>query len=484
MKRIKSKIKVLHKQRFVTTTLIVVIIALFLSAFVKDLWQWEPRNEVWGKRWPLEYNSFLETKDTTFKSEHNNSAKTDALAKDPRMVILWAGYAFSKEYCQPRGHFYAVTDVRNTLRTGTPKNETDGPQHGSCWVCKSPDVPRVMNEKGIDDFYTKKWSALGSEIVNPIGCSDCHEPVTMNLRITRHTLIEAYQRQGKDITKATKDEMRSLVCAQCHVEYFFKGDNKRVTFPWDKGMTVEDIEKYYDENNFTDYTHALSKTPILKAQHPDYELYTTSIHFERGVTCADCHMPGTTVDGKAITDHHIQSPLNKIDNTCGVCHSGHEAKEYVKNVTDRQNKIQEIKIMLENLLVKAHIEAKVAWDAGATKEEMDPAIKLIRKSQWRWDFAAASHGGSFHAPLETARIISNGIEMGQEARLILSKVLFTHGVTKVEYPDISTKEKAQKYIGLDIPKLVADKNTFINTVIPEWNKKAKERESKYDTEKY
>ncbi|MBI5538849.1 MAG: ammonia-forming cytochrome c nitrite reductase [Bacteroidia bacterium] len=470
--------------RVVTTTLIVVIVILFLSAFVKDLWQWEPRNEVWGKRWPLEYSSFLETKDTTFKSLHNGSAKTDMLEKDPNMVILWAGYAFSKEYCQPRGHFYAVEDVRNTLRTGAPKNETEGPQHGSCWVCKSPDVPRVMNEKGIDDFYTKKWSALGSEIVNPIGCSDCHEPVTMNLRITRHTLIEAYQRQGKDITKATKDEMRSLVCAQCHVEYYFKGDNKRVTFPWDKGMTVEDIEKYYDENNFTDYTHALSKTPILKAQHPDYELYTTSIHFERGVTCADCHMPGTTVDGKAITDHHIQSPLNKIENTCGVCHSGHEAKEYVKNVTDRQNKIQEIKIMLENLLVKAHIEAKVAWEAGATKEEMDPAIKLIRKSQWRWDFAAAGNGSSFHAPLETARIISNGIEMGQEARLILSKVLFTHGVTKVEYPDISTKEKAQKYIGLDIPKLVADKNTFINTVIPDWKSKAKERETKYDTEKY
>ena len=119
---------------------------------------------------------------------------------------------------------------------------------------------------------------MGAEIVNPIGCSDCHDPETMNLHISRPALIEAFQRQGKDITKATPQEMRSLVCAQCHVEYYFKGDGKYLTFPWDKGFTVEDMEAYYDEAGFYDYIHKLSRTPILKAQHPDYEIAQMGIH--------------------------------------------------------------------------------------------------------------------------------------------------------------------------------------------------------------
>ena len=161
---------------------------------------------------------------------------------------------------------------------------------------------------------------MGAEIVNPIGCSDCHDPETMNLHISRPALIEAFQRQGKDITKATPQEMRSLVCAQCHVEYFFKGDGKYLTFPWDKGFTGEDMEAYYDEVGFYDYIHKLSRTPILKAQHPDYEIAQMGIHGQRGVSCADCHMPYKSEGGVKFSDHHIQSPLAMIDRTCQVCH--------------------------------------------------------------------------------------------------------------------------------------------------------------------
>ena len=148
---------------------------------------------------------------------------------------------------------------------------------------------------------------MGAEIVNPIGCSDCHDPETMNLHISRPALIEAFQRQGKDITKATPQEMRSLVCAQCHVEYYFKGDGKYLTFPWDKGFTVEDMEAYYDEAGFYDYIHKLSRTPILKAQHPDYEICQMGIHGQRGVSCADCHMPYKSEGGVKFSDHHIQA---------------------------------------------------------------------------------------------------------------------------------------------------------------------------------
>jgi nitrite reductase (cytochrome c-552) len=213
---------------------------------------------------------------------------------------MWAGYAFSRDYNQGRGHYYAVQDIRQTLRT-------DVPQPGTCWTCKSTDVPRVMNEIGVENFYAAKWSDLGHEIVNNIGCQDCHDPKTMNLRITRPALAEAFQRMGKDVNEATHQEMRSLVCAQCHVEYYFKGDGKYLTFPWDKGFSADEMETYYDEVEHVDWVHKLSRTPMLKAQHPDYELYMTGIHADRGVACADCHMPYKRDGGMKFTDHKIQS---------------------------------------------------------------------------------------------------------------------------------------------------------------------------------
>ena len=288
----------------------------------------------------------------------------------------------------------------------------------------------------------------------------------MDLHISRPALIEAFARQGKDITKATPQEMRSLVCAQCHVEYYFKGDGKYLTFPWDKGMTVEAMEQYYDENNFSDYTHALSRAPIIKAQHPDYEISQLGIHGQRGVSCADCHMPYKSEGGLKFSDHHIQSPLAMIDRTCQVCHR--ESEETLRNnVYERQRKANEIRNRLEKELASAHIEAKFAWDKGATETEMKPVLKLLREAQWRWDFGVASHGAAFHAPQEIQRILSHGLDRALQARLSISKVLAKHGYTDdVPMPDISTKDKAQKYIGLDIPAEKAAKERFMNTTVP------------------
>ncbi|MNQ99125.1 Cytochrome c-552 precursor [compost metagenome] len=127
-------------------------------------------------------------------------------------------------------------------------------------------------------------------------------------------------------------------------------------------------------------------------------------------------------------------------------------------------------------MVKAHLEAKLAWDKGATENQMKEVLKLIRQSQWRWDFAAASHGGSFHAPLETARVITNGLNKVAEARIGLSKVLASLGQTgPIQYPDLSTKEKAQKYIGLDMSKERANKAEFKKTVLPKWLEEAKKK---------
>lgn len=481
---------------FFATVVVVFILGLFASTIIERRAesvfaytpqvkhdQFEPRNEVWGQNFPRQYQSYMQTADTSFVSKYNGASLRDALGENPRMVVLWAGYAFSWDYNQPRGHYYAIEDIQQTLRVGAPMGETKSNQPNTCWTCKSPDVPRLMAEHGVAEFYAGTWEMWGDEVVNHIGCADCHDAETMNLHITRPGLIEAFERQGKDISKVSHQEMRSLVCAQCHVEYYFSKNKVEgvnyLTFPWDKGMKVEDMEAYYDEIGFTDWTHSLSRAPMLKAQHPDYEVYSTGIHAERGVSCADCHMPYKSEGGLKFTDHHIQSPLNNVANSCQVCHR-EETDKLIKNVYDRQDKIYEIRTELEDNLVKAHIEAKTAWDLGANEAQMEAILMDIRHAQWRWDFAAAGHGNAFHNPLELSRVISTGNNKVQDARLKLARLLADLGHNKpVDFPDISTKAKAQEYIGLDIAQRNADKEEFLNTVVPQWLEAAKEREANY-----
>lgn len=482
---------------FLTTVVVVFFLGLLASTIVErrteaayvnvpkaEIGKFEPRNEVWGQNYPREFQSYYGTADTTYRSKYNGNAMIDMLEVDPRLVVLWAGYGFSKDYNQGRGHYYSITDVQNTLRTGAPKKPDEGPMPSTCMTCKSPDVPRLMNERGVAQFYTGSWAGLGADVVNPIGCADCHDNETMNLTITRPALVEAFERMGKDVTKASHQEMRSLVCAQCHVEYYFnkkKVDGAQyLTFPWDNGFSVEAMEEYYDNMEFSDWTHNMSKAPMLKAQHPGYEIFSTGIHAQRGVSCADCHMPYKSEGGQKFTDHHMQSPLNNIANSCQVCHR-EEAGTLLANVYERQDKIIENRDKLEELLVRAHVEAKKAWDLGANDSQMKEILVGIRHAQWRWDYAAASHGASFHSPVEVSRVITTGITIAQETRIELARLLADLGFNEaIPYPDISTKTKAQKFIGLDMEKLNKEKQDFLNTIVPKWMKEAKEREKTYD----
>lgn len=468
---------------FLVTIVIVFVIGLFASSIIErrsesqlyfqmvsEIPDWEPRNEVWGQNFPRQYESYMRTSETNFASKHFGSQMTDYLEKYPELVVMWAGYPFSRDYNQGRGHFYAITDVRNTLRTALP-------MPGSCWTCKSTDVPRVMNEMGVAEFYNSTVFDLGPQIMNHIGCQDCHDPKTMNLRITRPGLVEAFERQGRNINDATHQEMRSLVCAQCHVEYYFKGEGKYVTFPWDKGFSADDMETYYDEFAFADWKHALSRTPMLKAQHPDYELYMTGVHADRGVSCADCHMPYMREGGLKFTNHHISSPLNNISGSCQVCHRESEEK-LRQNVYDRQDKVAELRHITEANLARVHIEAKTAWDAGANEKEMEPVLTLIRHAQWRWDWVAAANGMGIHSPVESLRVLGTSIQKSQEARVLLAEILNRYDVpTPVEMPDISTKDKAQQYISLPMEDLRAKKKQFLEEVLPLWIKEGKERET-------
>lgn len=443
----------------------------------------ETRASEWGKHYPRQYDTYMQTK----KSDEI----ADVLKQDPALVVMWAGYPFSKDYNKPRGHYYALEDNINTLRTGAPVDAKSGPLPTACWTCKSPDVPRLIKRDGEMEFFTGKWAKYGDEIVNPIGCGDCHDGKTMKLTLTRDYLKRALDAEGRLKTAdVTHQDMRSLVCAQCHAEYYFKktewddkGEKKTamvVTYPWKNGLSAENMEAYYDDYNFSDWTHQMSKTPMLKAQHPDYETFVTGVHYRNGLSCADCHMPYVREGGVKYSSHKVGSPLDNIANTCLNCHNGTE-KEFRETVEKKLARKNELAKMATDVLGKAHLEAAKAWELGATEAEMKPALQDIRHGQWRWDYAVAGHGAFFHAPEETLRVLAGAINKGQDARLKLRVVLAKYNAADYAAPDFSTKEKAQALIGLPFEKLVEEKKTFLNTLRQEWIKQS-EAKGLYDPE--
>ena len=135
--------------------------------------------------------------------------------------------------------------------------------------------------------------------------------------------------------------MRTYVCAQCHVEYYFKGDNKLLTFPWSKGLKIDDIEKHYDEYGFKDWTHKETGAPMLKMQHPEFEMWSSGLHARSGVACADCHMPYVREGAVKVSDHWLRSPLTNVNQACQTCHKQDE-QELKDRITIIQNNTAEL----------------------------------------------------------------------------------------------------------------------------------------------
>jgi nitrite reductase (cytochrome c-552) len=236
----------------------------------------EPDSARWGINFPQEYSTFLLTSTNNKATIYGGSEPYSKLERDPRLVKLYAGYSFSKDYNEERGHLNSLIDVRETKRV----NEKTA---GTCYSCKSADNPKLWATMGMAEYDRTLFSELGKEISYPIGCANCHEAGTMNLIVTNPALQEALERQGKDWKKFTRQEMRTVVCANCHVEYYFQKGSNYLTFPWEKGTRIEDIASYYDEMNFSDWQHADSKANLIKMQHPDYELFTAdSTHYKLG----------------------------------------------------------------------------------------------------------------------------------------------------------------------------------------------------------
>jgi len=393
----------------------------------------------WGENFPRQHDAYRRMLDDSTRTKYGGADPRDLLAETPANVILFAGYGFAKEYRQAQGHVYAVEDVTRTQRVG-PKTPA------TCWTCKSPDVPRLMGEMGIAEFYASNFLDLKDEVTHPIGCFDCHEPNSMKLRITRPALREAFERMGRDIDDVSHQEMRTLVCAQCHVEYYFQGPGKYLTFPWDEGLGAELMESYYEASDFADWTHAISKASMVKMQHPDYEVYTTGIHAYRDVSCADCHMPYRTEGGVKFTDHHVESPLLNVAGSCAVCHRWGE-DEIRSRVEAIQDKVREGRDRAEAALARAHFDVAGAMQAGATDDELQGIRGLVRGAQLRWDYVAAHNGMGFHSPQECMRLLGAAVDLAGQCRVECARILARHDVTTpVRYPDFSTKEKAQALI--------------------------------------
>jgi nitrite reductase (cytochrome c-552) len=238
----------------------------------------------------------------------------------------------------------------------------------------------------------------------------------MELRITRPAFIQAMEEQGVDISKASRQEMRSYVCGQCHVEYYFKGENKLLTFPWSQGRTVEGAEKHYDAYAFTDWTHKETGAPMLKMQHPDFELWGTGIHARSGVACADCHMPYIRQGSVKVSDHWIRSPLNNLQQSCQSCHNLPE-KELKERVILIQTKTAELLRKSEAALLSAIDAIVKQQQAGATDAQLAQARQLHRRAQMRWDYIFSENSTGFHSPQEAARILADSIDFARQAEI-------------------------------------------------------------------
>lgn len=411
--------------------------------------------EVWGQNYPRQYDGYQRTVDTE-RTRHGGSEAFQRLDEDPVWRDIFAGYAFGVDYREDRGHAYMLSDQDVSERIQVVK------QPGSCLHCHAAVLP-AYRQAGLaagisaDEAHRQEAIMQGFEVVSAmpytdarqlvdhsISCGDCHDPDTMQLRVTRPGFIygiqalarsneavphlpsiERWRQQGrpgeyKANSMASRQEMRSFVCGQCHVEYYFKGEGKLVTYPWQKGLNVEDIEAYYDEVGHKDWLHKLSGAPVLKAQHPEFELWSQGIHARSGVACADCHMPYKREGAIKVSDHHIRSPLLNVSPACQTCHnfSEEEMKARAETIQDRTAALMNRAEEAVSALIR---DLQQAQAAGLPAEQLAPAQALQRKAQWRLDFVAAENSMGFHAPQESARILGEAIDYARQGQLEVAK---------------------------------------------------------------
>lgn len=398
---------------------------------------------VWGKNFPLHYDDYMRTVDQVRTkyggSEALAATPTDRdprtwltqsrIEEDPRLVTMWKGYAFARDFREERGHAYMLEDQLYTERQLAVQ------QPGTCAHCHASTYvayQRLGNgdiHAGFEAMNTMKYQEAQQHVRHPVTCIDCHEPASMKLRVTRPALInglrEKMKHEGRpdyDVNRdATRQEMRTFVCAQCHVEYHFAGPEKRLTFPWHKGVTADSMIAYYDSVGFADWTHAVTGARTLKAQHPEYELYSQGVHARSGVACADCHMPYKRTGAMKISDHHVRSPMINIASSCQTCHKLSE-EELFRRVEQIQDRTYAMRNMAMDALMELISDLGDRVKTDTLSEDVRLARDYQRRAQFLVDFIEAENSMGFHAPQEAARVLHMSVNYARMGQLALRGV--------------------------------------------------------------
>jgi nitrite reductase (cytochrome c-552) len=441
------------------------VVALMLNIFerkseartpyvrVVDVTEEDTDPAVWGANWPKEYDSYKLTAQTT-RTKFGGHGGSEAMPqekidRDPWLKRMFGGYAFSIDYRDRRGHAHMLEDQESTQRLTKP-------QSGSCLHCHASIMPlyRELGDgdamKGFEKSYQFSYQDLSKKLhdsghAHPVSCVDCHDPKTMQLRVTRPGFIngiaalaasdapvphlpsvERWRATSRGAAynpnaEASRTEMRSFVCGQCHVEYYCSS-KMPLTFPWGKGLTVDNIESFWngttfpDGERFYDFKQAETGAEILKAQHPEFEMWSQGIHARSGVACADCHMPYMRDGATKVSDHWVRSPLLNISRACQVCHhfSEEEISGRVDVIQERNHQLMQRAAQALMDMMDAIVKVK---GEGATDAQLATALDFQRKAQWRLDYVAAENSMGFHAPQEAARILGEAADYARQGQV-------------------------------------------------------------------
>lgn len=401
---------------------------------------------IWGKNFPHQYDSYLKTADMSRTKYGGSEAlphvPTDKdpratvsqqkLDEDPRLKIMWAGYAFAADFREERGHAYMLIDQVFTERQNVVK------QPGTCMNCHAStyNIYKKLGDgditKGFEEMNKIPYKELAHMAKHPVSCIDCHDPANMSLRVTRPAFIEGIRavkaKEGikeYDVNKmASRQEMRSFVCGQCHVEYYFKGDTKRLTYPWAKGLKADQILDYYKEDGHKDWVHAETGAKVLKAQHPEFEMFNQGTHARAGVACVDCHMPYQRVGAMKVTDHHVQSPLLNINKACQTCHNvpENELRSRAETIQDRHMELRNVAFDALVDYIKDLKEFKGVDLEKTPNPKLAEARDLQKQAQFLFDFVEAENSSGFHAPQESARVLGLSIEKIRQGQKIVAEL--------------------------------------------------------------
>jgi nitrite reductase (cytochrome c-552) len=395
----------------------------------------------WGKNFPRQYDSYKRSVDLV-RTKHGGSDAINKLEQVPLLKDMYAGYAFAIEFREERGHAFMLQDQMITERVKQRR------QPGACLHCHASVMVAYQDlgggdvMQGFKQMCAMPWDKAKAHVSHPVSCLDCHDPKSVQLRITRPAFltgigelaksddplphlpsIERWRKGGRarayDVNaEATRQELRSLVCAQCHVEYYFEKDGNLLTYPWAKGLKAEQMEAYYDELGFTDWKHDITGAPLLKAQHPEFELWSQGIHARSGVSCADCHMPYKREGAIKVSDHHVRSPLLNINLACQTCHRYSEA-ELLARAEKIQDRTKDTLARAQSALADLMATIKGARDHGGDEKKVAAAQQLQRKSQWRADLVVSENSLGFHASAEVLRLLAESIDYSRQGQVKL-----------------------------------------------------------------